>query len=244
MTYLRIWLDFLDAIAALGYAERGRLLTGMLEYASTGEEPQFSGNERIIWPMVKAQIDRDIAAYDETSKKCSEAGKRGGRPKREEKPQKALAFSKSQDKDKEKDKDNISPPIPPSRGAGQLGKTEIDKLISESALSPMLSDKLREWIAYKGKRAYKPQGIKALITRVGMYASEYSDAEVCGLIDESMANGYKGIVFDRLDRKSDRTSPKRQEKAQGSFDVDEFFESALAHTYAAGEPDSLMEEQR
>jgi len=56
--YVCLYHSYLDAIQALGDAERGRLLTAMLEYSITGAAPQLGGNERYIFPMVKADIDR------------------------------------------------------------------------------------------------------------------------------------------------------------------------------------------
>ena len=57
--YVCLYHSYLDAIQALGDAERGRLLTAMLEYSLTGTTGHLGGNERFIFPMVKAQIDRD-----------------------------------------------------------------------------------------------------------------------------------------------------------------------------------------
>ena len=115
LTYLKLFLDYLDAVEPLGVAERGRLFTALLEYARTGAAPQLSGNERFLFPMMRAQIDRDQAELEELSIARSEAGKQGGRPGKQkkqmlsEKAKKANGFSeskKSKDKEKDKDKDN------------------------------------------------------------------------------------------------------------------------------------------
>ena len=102
MVYVKLFVDYLDAIEPLGDAERGRLFTALLEYARTGEVPQLGGNERFIFPMMKAQLDRDAASNMELSEKRAAAGSLGGKQK-----QANLAnCSKSyQDKDKEEDKD-------------------------------------------------------------------------------------------------------------------------------------------
>lgn len=101
--YICLYHSYLDAIQALGDAERGRLLTAMLEYSISGAAPQLGGNERYIFPMVKAQIDRDRERYEETCRSNSEKGKLGGRPRKSrgfsenpELSEKAAAFSKSQ----------------------------------------------------------------------------------------------------------------------------------------------------
>ena len=115
VTYIKLFIDYLDAIESLGDAERGRLFTSLLLYAKTGTVPQLGGNERFLFPMMKAQIDRDITTFEEVSNARSEAGKLGGRPKNQTKAKKAIAFSeskKSKDKDKDKDKDNTKEKIP------------------------------------------------------------------------------------------------------------------------------------
>lgn len=81
MTYIKLFVDYLDAIEPLGDAERGRLFTALLEYARTGEAPQLGGNERFIFPMMRAQIDRDEAASAGISEARSAAGKKGAQAK-------------------------------------------------------------------------------------------------------------------------------------------------------------------
>lgn len=98
--YICLYHSYLDAIQALGDAERGRLLTAMLEYSISGAAPQLGGNERYIFPMVKAQIDRDREKYEEKCRANSEKGKLGGRPKKAEKAAAFFESQKSQDKGK------------------------------------------------------------------------------------------------------------------------------------------------
>lgn len=77
MVYIRLFVDYLEAIEPLGDAERGRLFTALLQYARTGEAPQLGGNERFLFPMMRAQIDRDEAAATGISEARSAAGKKG-----------------------------------------------------------------------------------------------------------------------------------------------------------------------
>jgi len=104
MVYIKLFVDYLDAIEPLGDAERGRLFTALLEYARTGEAPQLGGNERFIFPMMKAQLDRDAAASAELSEKRSAAASKSKQTKQVQ----AIAThvcNSTQDKEKEKDKD-------------------------------------------------------------------------------------------------------------------------------------------
>ena len=110
VTYIKIFVDYLDAIEPLGDAERGRLFTSLLTYARTGEAPQLGGNERFLFPMMRAQLDRDIAAMAGVSEARSKAAKASKSGKCEQMQQMqanaANADKSSKDKDKDKDKDD------------------------------------------------------------------------------------------------------------------------------------------
>ena len=118
MTYIKLFIDYLDAIEPLGDAERGRLFTSLLVYARTGEAPQLGGNERFLFPMMRAQIDRDNSAMDSLSDARSEAGRKGAEAKqanarfaKQNKQMQDLPSKTSKDKDKDKDKDNSASPF-------------------------------------------------------------------------------------------------------------------------------------
>lgn len=109
MIYIKLFLDYLDAIEPLGDAERGRLFTALLQYARTGEAPQLGGNERFLFPMMRAQIDRDEAAAEGLSESRSAAGKKGAQARaskaRQNRQMPDLPGKASYDKDKDEDKD-------------------------------------------------------------------------------------------------------------------------------------------
>lgn len=71
-----------------------------------------------------------------------------------------------------------------------------------------LRQKLEEWITYKTERkeSYKEQGMKSLLRQVENNALKHGDQAVCNLIDECMANGWKGIIFDRLTKNNNKPS--------------------------------------
>lgn len=79
--YILFHLDDLEALEPYSDAERGRLLTALLRYGKTGELEKISGNERFIFPMMKARIDREIQNYEERCATNAKNGKNGGAPK-------------------------------------------------------------------------------------------------------------------------------------------------------------------
>lgn len=106
-------------------------------------------------------------------------------------------------------------------------RTIFQRLLPDYALSDILSEKMTEWITYKIERRepYKEQGMKSLLRQVENNALKYGDMAVCGLIDECMANNWKGIIFDRLQnqRKPASGSYNKQSKAE---ELDEFYKMA------------------
>lgn len=84
--YICLYHSYRDAIQALDDAERGRLLTAMLEYTLTGDAGNLRGNERFVFPLIKSQIDRDNAKYQEICKKNRENGKAGAKASNRQRP--------------------------------------------------------------------------------------------------------------------------------------------------------------
>lgn len=112
--YVKLWLSYRSYFEAYSAAEVGRLVLAAMDYRESGAEPEFSGNERFIWPAIRRDIDESVAAQKAVSASRSEAGKQGGRPESEKqmlltkatKSKKANAFRGKQKKlwTKEKDK--------------------------------------------------------------------------------------------------------------------------------------------
>lgn len=99
--YFLAYHSYLNALEPLGEAERGRLFTALLTYSSTGQVPPLPGNERFIFPMMKGDIDRSTAAYQEVCQRNHENGKKGGRPRKAaaeqtQNPENPSGFSKTQ----------------------------------------------------------------------------------------------------------------------------------------------------
>ena len=203
VTYIKVFVDWLDAIEPLGDAERGRLFTSLLEYARTGAVPQLNGNERFIFPMMRAQVARDISTMESTSEN---RGKRKNTSNKSDLSDKSdLSGKRTQDKDKDKDKDKEDTPHTPSFGS-EL-QTAVDA-----------------WLQYKAERneEYKPQGLKAMISEIRNNAAEYGEEAVAALIRECMASNWQGIIFDRLKTKKGakrgavRENPK-DDKRYGTY---------------------------
>lgn len=137
--YIKLFADNGETIEMLSDAEAGRLLKSLLRYVN--DEPLIlSGNEKFIFGMLKAQIDRDAAGYQGFLDKQRANGAKGGRPRKptetQQNPENPSLLEKTQktqekEKDKEEDKDK-------------------DKKKSNTRFAPPTRDELMAYIAEKG----------------------------------------------------------------------------------------------
>ena len=58
---MKLWLSYEAYFEPLSAAEVGRLTLAMMKYKSQGVEPVFAGNERFVWPAIKADIAPDMS---------------------------------------------------------------------------------------------------------------------------------------------------------------------------------------
>ena len=109
MKYLKVFTDFVEDMGDLGDAERGRLFTAMLEYASTGAVPDLRGNERFLWRTAKKNIDNQRESYETrcevNAKNGSLGGKRTQANASEVKRNQAKSSDSLEEKDKEEEKE-------------------------------------------------------------------------------------------------------------------------------------------
>lgn len=82
MEYIKLYHSYLESTAELEYDEVGMLFLAALEYSKTGKIPDLEGNERFLFPVMKQDIDRNIAAYEETVERNRKNGAKGGRPRK------------------------------------------------------------------------------------------------------------------------------------------------------------------
>lgn len=111
LPYVKVFGDLSATVDLLSDAEAGRLLKSLLHYINGGED-ELLGQEKLVFAMLKSQIDRDSASYAAFTDKQRENGKKGGRPQKanafSDNPKNPSLFSetqKSQEEEEEKDKD-------------------------------------------------------------------------------------------------------------------------------------------
>lgn len=213
--YFKAFHSYLKSIEPLNDSERGRLFTAMLEYSITGEAPVLKGNERFIFPTMKENLDREIKSYRDSVEINRANGSLGGRPPKNQKTDRFLknpsGFSKTQDKDKDKEeekekdkeKEKIIPPKSP--------QGDLQGELSKSSLSDDVKSALSEWLDYKRERKekYTLTGWKKLLTITARQIENHRESDVIALIEESMANNWQGIAWDRLSKKKNQQTESR-----------------------------------
>ena len=181
--------NYYELIDNLPQEDKRLMLEVIVDYIFRDVEP--IGLEKMnlaIWNNIKMPLD--------TSKKQALNGLRGGRPTSEEKSQMETQIE-TQTKAKGK-ANNISTFL---------------FLLSNFKFSKdrgLLRGKIEEWLKYKWERKeyYKETGFKTLLARIDSATSQYGVEEVINLIDECMANNYKGIIFEKLSTRKTSASKK------------------------------------
>lgn len=91
------------------------------------------------------------------------------------------------------------------------------RLLPDFIIHDRVHEKMEEWLKYKTERKdkYTETGLKALLRRVENTSLTYGDDAVIELIEESIANGWKGIMFDRLKQQKQATSKQQNKQSNG-----------------------------
>ncbi len=177
-----------------------------------GKEEELRGGVAAVWECVKPTVSK--------TKALSEAGKRGGEKSRKpsvsqdeasckpdvsqckakRKPiishneaiDKPCVTEKEKDKEKEKGVGDNTPLNPP-----EWKRVSATELIEARNMPSILEAATKDWVQYKTEKreAYKPTGLKSLLTEIENNANEYGDSAVVDVIQKSMAAGYKGITW-------------------------------------------------
>lgn len=191
-----------------------RIITAICEYALDGTEPELDGISYTVFELIRPQIDANNTRYINGSK--------GGRPKKPmvmelktngyETENHRLSNEKPNVNDNDNDNENVKENVKEKRKR-KAAEPQGDP-VEEMGYSPELESTVKSWVRYKTEKrqAYKETGLRSLLTRIRKEAEARGDRAVINLIQESMANNWQGIIWDRL-QKGDRISNRVKEVA-------------------------------
>jgi hypothetical protein len=80
---------------------------------------------------------------------------------------------------------------------------------AQYTFSPELQTAVESWMAYKKemRKPYKPQGMNAFLKKVNEAAEKHGEQAVIRAIEESMSNGWQGVVWEKLDKPKGEKKP-------------------------------------
>ena len=98
----------------------------------------------------------------------------------------------------ELDKDSKESNKPAKAGKGTFDN--IKKMIAESSLDDEVKEEAEKWLEYKKERKdkYTEIGFKSLLTKIEKKCNEFGNDAVIDVIENSIASGYQGIIWDKL----------------------------------------------
>lgn len=177
--------NYYEIIKYLPTKDRLQLYDAILQYMFESKEPELKDLLKGIWVNIKMPLDNN--------KKNIINGKKGGRPKTEEKPK---------NNPKETQIITQKEPKPKANNISYflfLISNNNYKYIKENN---NIYNKIIEWLNYKQERKelYKEIGLKNLLKQIDGKIDNYGEEAVINLISECMANNYKGIIFDKINK--------------------------------------------
>ncbi len=223
--------SFADALRDLPSEEFKKCVMALCSYVFDNEEPEVdSAIVKIFFSMARPLLDANMAK--------KEAGCRGGRPRKttaeneeqNKKPmvteQKTIGFetenhrlSKSKpdvdvDKDVDVDRD-VERDVEGERAcASFFSINDVPELSEEDAASlgvpPALCEPVSRWVSNRTSRreTLTQNELRSFVSMVKSKARTYGAQAISDLIAETMSNGYKGIPWDRLERRA-RDKPEK-----------------------------------
>lgn len=185
------YFDYYNLIDTLPINDKKELTIAILDYIFKDIEPILKGHNQAIFNTLKAQLNKSknkssCARKDETKENQNEIKSKSNENQMKIKQQ----SNRNQMKIKSDNKTSVL-----------SFKFIISSFIEENNYSSKLETSLNEWLKYKQdiKNSYKSElGFNKLLTQIRNNIAKYGEQKVISLIDECIACGYKGIIFDKL----------------------------------------------
>lgn len=215
LPYIKVFPDLSETVDLLSDAEAGRLLKSILHYAN-GEEDELPGQEKLVYAMLRKQIDRDAAEYERYSEKQRANGCKGGRPKKpretQQNPKNPLVFEKTQkSQEEEKDKDKEE-----ERACAREGMTAPTPFMTpeECDRAAEQYDRVRNTLVRVG---IQPT-LQAMDTAMGLLA-DYGEERLLAALRTASDHDRKGGVNWPFVRRILEDKPKPAEESKSLYEI-------------------------
>ena len=164
--------DYYNLIDTISLKDKKELLAAITDYVFKDVEPNLSGHNLAIFNTLKSQLN--------VSKNKSNSAR---------KENQIEIKSKSNGNQMEIKRDN---------------KTSILSFkfyISNLNISNLLKKEINKWLDYKTERKeyYKQTGFETLVEKIIKASEKYGEEKIVELIEDSIANNWKGIVWQKVE---------------------------------------------
>ena len=195
--------SFFESVEDLEPEEFKECVCTILKYGLDGVESEVSGIAKTVFKLAKPQIDKNNQRYMN--------GLKGGKPKANQTETKPNQNVTKANQTVTKPKPNVNV------------NDNVNELISNSVLSDTVKEKTKEWVDYKKERreSYKETGLKSLITQIAKHEQSDGSAAVVDVIDLSMSNGWKGIIWDRMSKPTMKSNSFQQFSNKHNYNFDD-----------------------
>ena len=214
MKYVKLFYDWYDMLSGLTKEELGEMFEAIMRYGYDGTEIETTGIVARMFPFFKRNIDRNEEAYERIVEKRREAGRKGSKAKQMLSKESKLSKEQEQNKEEEKeDEDDYDYKQQDQENenalAGDLDMNDDLERINNFIIEKGLNCDVQEFYDYYSERNWEIGGKKI--------------------------DNWKGLLvsWDKSNRveplKSVYAPPKKKENS--TFDIDDFFETALNRKY-------------
>ena len=192
-----LYTDIKATVDKLSNEYAGMLFKHILAYVNDENPTTDDLLLEIAFEPIKQQFKRDLNKWEKIKSKRSEAGKLGGRPKKQEEAKKANAFSEKQTKAKKAVSVNGNVSVNVSVNDNVINKEKNIK--KEKLIYPFNTNSFKSiihiWKQYKNdQHKFKFKTFLSEQAFLKQISKDFNtEQEVTEAIEYSMAQGYKGI---------------------------------------------------
>ena len=209
------WKPLIDACTS---EQAGDILKGIYAYVCEGDAPEF--NNPLLsgfFEMIRQAIDENDSAWAEKREKAKKAiqarwEKKQAEAQKDPPKEPEQAEEPADAKPKEPTEDPNPQPAPETKKSQEpkqkpaalptriSARTVFNACLMAYPISDQLKAAVETWLKYKTERreSYKEQGLRALMKKASEAEQKYGTLAVIDTIDNSIANRYQGIIWDRL----------------------------------------------
>lgn len=215
------YYNYDEVLQDLSDEKLGLLVRAIVAYGRDGTEIEMDGETRIAFRFIARDLDRDTEKYEERCERNFKNGAKGGRPKKEkesgfdenpQKPKEPTGFCENPEKPIINKNININKKIninntPLNPPKGNEGAEKTDDILAGYQFTEQMESAVREWLQYKAERreGYKPTGLRNFLSQVQNKCKAYPESVIINEMRTSMANGWRGIIWERLEEKKQTT---------------------------------------